>query len=214
MPRHGCPDDERVADVVAVAHPRHREAGQVLEPLAHGQQIGQRLDRVALVGQQVDHRDVDGPRHPPQRVVGKHARADDSVVARQRAGQVLRGLPLGQADLVAPDRHGMAPELDHRHLHGVARPGRRLLEHEPDPLAAEQLRHLPALGPVEQVDQLLRGDVVDVEKVARHWPTAPPVIGAPSLDAAPVQSDRPLRRSLGGLIEDAEGLVDLLVADQ
>ena len=93
------------------------------------------------VREQVHDRDVDDRRHALEHAVVEHPRRDDRVVGGQRAGDVLRRLPLVDADLVGPDRDRVSAESDHRHLAAVARPGRRLLEHERDAAAGEHRRH-------------------------------------------------------------------------
>ena len=63
---------------------------------------------------------------------------DHAVVAGQDPRHVLDGLPLADADLLAPDGDRVAAEADDRHLGGVAGPVRRLLEDEGHAPAGER----------------------------------------------------------------------------
>jgi hypothetical protein len=80
---------------------------------------------------------------------------EQRVVAGEHPGDVLRGLPVVDADLVGPHRDGVTAELDHAHLAGVARAQRRLREQQGDAPAGERRAVVVALGPVEDVDELV-----------------------------------------------------------
>ncbi len=53
---------QRPGDVVVVADVGDGLAGQVAEALLHRQRVGEGLERMRVVGQHVDHRDVDDRR--------------------------------------------------------------------------------------------------------------------------------------------------------
>ena len=83
------------------------------------EQVGQRLERVGLVAQHVDHRYRADSGHAFHHGVVEHPGADGRVVTGQGAGNVLGGLPLIDAHLSPGDGHRVAAELHHGHLHGV-----------------------------------------------------------------------------------------------
>ena len=170
---HGRPLDERLTDVVAVADPR--DAGVEARPLANREQVGERLTRVGVVGETVDHRH--------RRVLGQfghvrvvehpaHHRVD---VPREHASGVLHRLAVTELDVVRPEEQRVAPELGHPRLEGDARPRRRLLEYHRQRRPGEFGVGLPAAGPLlqvlgagEHVRQFVARQVVDVGDVTGH----------------------------------------------
>ena len=143
----------RAADQVRV---RHVEAGvaEVAEDdlverlgdvLAEGEEVGQDLGRVPLVGEPVVDRDAGPARELLGRVLREAAVLDRVVHAAEHARGVLHGL------LVAHVRAGRADEGDvgalvvGGDLERAARPGRVLLEDQRDLLADELLLLAPLL---------------------------------------------------------------------
>ncbi len=103
--------------------------------------------------------------------MGEHPGGDDGVVALEDAHDVLEGLAHVDADLLATRVDRVAAELDDRHLHRLSGAGGRLLEDQHRRRvrrAAGRARAVVALGEVEDRPQLGRGEVGDVEQVARH----------------------------------------------
>lgn len=90
-------------------------------------QVGQDLNGVSVVGQQVHHR-----RLRPFGQIGQRLVCERAGAARRSGattpGPHLGSLALTQADLIGPNRHRMPSELHHRHFGGVAGAGRRLLK--------------------------------------------------------------------------------------
>ena len=92
---------------------------------------------MSLVGQHVDdgHQTLAG--HPLHRGVGENPGADAAVVAGQSPSDVLDGLPDVHSHLASLDVHRMSAQLEDSHLHGIAGPGRRLLENQRHALALQ-----------------------------------------------------------------------------
>ena len=128
---------QRVADVVAVADVREPDAREAAEALAQRHRVGERLERVRLVGQAVDDGDrgvlrelldlglLEGADHER----GEEAREDERRVAVRLAA---RKLELGRGQ---EERH--AAELRDADLERHACPRRRLVEDEPDRAARQ-----------------------------------------------------------------------------
>ena len=130
-------------------------------------------------------------------------RAEDAVVAGQRAGDVLGGLPHVEADLGALDVDGVPAQVDHGHLGGVAGPGRRLLEEERHALAGQRAGAPAPRARARAAAPRRRGRG---RRCRRGWAwlrSSPASVG-------PRAGDR-----LGqGLAEDPHGGVDLVVAHE
>ncbi|MEI2651486.1 MAG: hypothetical protein V9G12_04855 [Microthrixaceae bacterium] len=94
-----------------------------------------------------------------------------SVVPHEGAGDVLGRLTHVEADLLGPDVHRMAPELDRGDLHRVAGAGRRLLEEQGHPAPVQRRGEVGGFGEVEHVDQLSGSEIVDLEEVPWHLRT-------------------------------------------
>jgi hypothetical protein len=137
---------------------------------------------VGLIGEQVDHRDVEaaaleGDGHAEQDVVIEDAGADDAVIAPERAGDVLGGLPRIEADLRPLDIDRMAAQLEYRHLRGVPSAGRGLLEQESDAEPGEHRAEVVARRQLEHPLVVVGPQVVHVEEV-RHR-LRPPIRAGP-----------------------------------
>ena len=134
---------ERAGDVVVVADVGDALPGERAADLLHREGVGDRLQRVGVVGQQVDDRDVGDGDHPLQHAVLEDPRGEDGVVALQDPRDVLDGLPGVEADLLAARVDRVPAELHDGHLRGVAGPRRRLLE---DQRRAEALERATEVG--------------------------------------------------------------------
>ena len=134
---------ERAGDVVVVADPGDRAFGQRPERLLHRQRVGERLQRVRAVGQQVDDRHRRHGRHPLEHRVVEHAGGEHGVEAGEDPGDVLHRLAVVEADLLAPGVDRVAAELDHGHLRRVAGARRRLLEDQRRPAPGERRGRAP-----------------------------------------------------------------------
>ena len=130
MPIMPAAERQAAGHVVAVADVGDDAAGERTERVLDGEQVGEGLEGVGVVGEHVDDRDRRDGRHALQLVVLEHAGADDRVVAAEGAGHVLGRLAAVDADLVVADGDRVTAQLHDRHLHRVAGAGRRLLEHQ------------------------------------------------------------------------------------
>ena len=126
--------------------PRHRDlhAAQVVAAvLAQRHQVGDRLGRVVDVALEVDQRDV-GPlrdlAHPRVAVVRREIVADRDAlaVAGEDDPHVLRALAVRDLRLVGVEEDGVAAELGHARLEGVAGARRLVEEEHVERLAVEQ----------------------------------------------------------------------------
>ncbi len=149
---------------------------QVAPTLAQGEHIGDGLAGVSQIRQQVDDRYLVHLDHVLEGGVVEDPGTDHPVVASQDLRDVLDALPHAQADLLAPDAHGVAAQADHGHLGGVSGSVRGLLEDQGHPPAGEHLGRAADLGQVEDLGQLGGTEIVDFEKVShrrRHTHRAP-----------------------------------------
>ena len=78
---------ERAGDVVVVAHPGHRPARERPQRLAHGQHVGEGLQRVGVVGQHVDDGHGRDGGHPLDHLVTEDAGREHRVVAGHDPGR-------------------------------------------------------------------------------------------------------------------------------
>ena len=153
---------ERDADVVPVPDVRDAEPVEPAETLAHGHQVGERLARMLLVREAVDHGDrgVLGELvHVGLREGSDHDRVQ---VARQDVGRVADRLAPPELEVGCREMERRAAELGHSDLERDARPGRRLLEDQPDGAAGEEVgrlalgaRRLQLVGEVEDLLELI-----------------------------------------------------------
>ncbi len=159
---------ERTSDVVEVADVCHGLAGERPETLLHRERVGERLERVRVVGQHVDHGDVDDCSHPGHGQVVEDPCRDDGVVALQDPGDVLHGLAGVEPDLLATGVDGVPTQLEHGHLHGVPGAVRGLFEDEGDALAGEWPieRDDRLFGQRQDLAHLVGGEIGDVEEMS------------------------------------------------
>jgi hypothetical protein len=163
-------------DVVAVADPGDRPAGNGAPGLLERQDVGNDLTGMAAIGQAVDHGDCGIVRKLGQRGVQVRAHHERIGIAREhlrRIGNRLAAAELG-VGVIETDR--LPAELTHGDIEGDARACRRLLEdhdedHVLDALRLERLRNALAglLHLVRHVDdtaQHARVDAVEIEEVA------------------------------------------------
>ena len=132
--------DERAADVVGIADVGQAHAGEVgPEALAQREQIGQRLARMMVVREAVDHGHA---RELRQLVdVGLRERADhDRVeIAREHHRGVAHGLAAAELELALRHVERVAAELVHADLERHARARRGLVEDHAERSAGAQL---------------------------------------------------------------------------
>ena len=103
--------------------------------------------------------------HPFERRVVGDTREDQRVVAAERPCDVFDRLPSVKADLFAADRHRVAAELDDRHLRGVARSRRRMLEDQRRSPSGEWAIAARRLRQVEDLGDPVLGKVADLKEV-------------------------------------------------
>src|SRR5215813_12962673 len=168
--KSGGQEEERVAHVVPVAHPRHLEPGELDAALPEREEVRHGLAGVFVVTQRVDHGHGSVPRQLHQGLVGEYAGGDAVNPAREVARHVGHGLALAHADLLGGEIHCSAPKLDHAHLESDPRAQRGLLEDEGHGAAPERADPLPRLhlglelgGEAEQPS-----DVVPIEIANRQ----------------------------------------------
>ena len=137
---------QRVVDVVAVADERDDEAVEAPEPLAHREDVGQRLAGVLAERQPVDDRDA-GLRGQLERDLVRSRPHDDAVdEPLEVARHVAHALARPEHDVVGQvDR--VTAELDHPGLERHPRPQARLLEQHRQRPPDERRRGMPARLP-------------------------------------------------------------------
>ena len=129
-----------MADVVAVADEGERATSQIAEMLAQGEQVGERLAGVLMVGQRVHDRHRCGLRQLEQRVMREAAEHDPIHPSAQVAADVGGGLAAADADLVRPEVDGPAAEGGDADVERDARPEAGLLEQHRHLHVGQQLR--------------------------------------------------------------------------
>ena len=90
-------DRQRAGDVVAVADVGEPEAGQVAEPLAQGQQVGERLAGMVERGQRVDDRDLGLARRARRRSRASRSGSRSRRRSARGPGRCPRSTPRGRA---------------------------------------------------------------------------------------------------------------------
>src|SRR5690606_24828372 len=190
---------EAAGDVVVVPHPAHGAPGEVAPSLPHREQVGDRLARVAEVGEEVDDRHGGGRSPRLEVAVAVDAPGDGGVVAGQHPGDVGERLAAVRADLLGPEGHRVAAELDDGRLAGVPRAQRLLLEVEAHGAAAQAVGVHGGGGEVEDPPQLGGGEVVDLEEVAGcgHARAFPMSSTAWSSSSSVMSSEGARRRAVG-----------------
>jgi hypothetical protein len=129
---------ERDADVRAVADPGHADAVEGAEALADRQQVGERLQRVLVVRQRIDHRHG---RDRGQLVdLGLRSRADGErvEVAGEHAGRVAERLAARELQLGRGQVDRRAAELGDRDGQRHASPRRALAEEQAERAALQE----------------------------------------------------------------------------
>ena len=161
---------QRVRDVVAVADVGHGDVLELAEVLLQREQVGERLARMVVIGQRVDHRHR--RRGGDRFDVRLRERADDDrrAVGGQDARRVGDRLAAAELELVGAQHDRHRPEPVDGRLDRDARARRRLGEVARDRLAAQRL--VPAARPplhrggeLEQLLELTRAQVGDAQQV-------------------------------------------------
>ena len=192
-------EQQRVGHVVAVAQVGEAAALERSEPLAHRQQIGQRLAGMLEVGQRVHDRHVGRPRERLEPLLLERPQHDRVDVAGQHPAGVLDRLASPQLEVARGQDDRMCPQLRHGHLERDAGARARLLEDQRDRSTGE-----PALvrlgsslhvgGEIEQLAELFRAQIVDGEVVALHGAES---IGNDPRGASEARRPRSARPELG-----------------
>jgi hypothetical protein len=166
---------ERPRDVVPVADVGEPAPRDVAERLAHRQQVGERLARVVLGREHVDHGDLGVLGELAQRGLRARPQRDRGHMTGEHERRVADGLAARELQLPRPQDHRVAAELDDPDLERRARPRRRLLEDERDGPPLERARRVRRLledqRAVEQRAELARVELRSGEEVpwqARH----------------------------------------------
>src|SRR5258705_1781531 len=176
---HRAQQQERVADVVAVAHPGQAQLGEIDPALVEREEVGHRLTGVLEVGQSVDHRDGGVGREPFERRVREHAGRHPVDPPGEVARHVGNRLALAHPDLLRGQVDPGPAELHHRDIEGHAGAQRRLLEDQGQaapgqgrPPIARLLPGLQLGGQREEAREVLPGQVANRQEVL-HWLTKP-----------------------------------------
>ena len=161
---------QRPGDVVEVSDIRHGLSSEIAEALLHRQRIGERLQRVRVIGQHVDHRNIDDRRHSGDGGMIEHPRSDERVVSLHHLRDVLDRLASVEADLLTSRVDRMTSQLRHRHLHRVTGAVGRLLEDQCGPTTGKRptQRFDRCLGERQDLANLAGSEVGDVEQVPSH----------------------------------------------
>ena len=169
----GADNHEGASNVVlAVAHEDEGLAlDVVVEVLLDGQDVGEHLGGMPLSGQAVPHGHAGLSSELLDVVLGKAAELDAVIHATENAGGVLDGLLLAhlrRTRIEVGDAHAQIHAAD---LEGAAGTSGGLLEKQNDVLALEiavrnasALHVLEVLGELEQVLDLLGGEVEELEE--------------------------------------------------
>ena len=159
--------------VAAVADEGETAPDGVAERLLDGQQVGQGLAGMVLVGERVHDRNCRPPRQLIDCLLGERANHDRRHVPRQRAGGVGDRLASPQLQLLWRQRHRRRAEACNCRGERDACACRRLLEDAGDRLAAKGILAVGCValhrrGEVEQFAQLLGCQVGNASEVARE----------------------------------------------
>jgi hypothetical protein len=172
-----------VRHVVAVAEVGDADALEAAEPLPDGQEVGQRLAGMVVVGEGVDDRLVRERGHLVEQRLRKRAHDDRARVPGEDAGGVGDRLAAAELELVGPKPQRQRPEVLARRRERDACPRGRLLEEHRDRVAVE--RGLPAVrgglhlgGEVEEHVELACIEVGDAKQVARRGDRGGRLVGA------------------------------------
>ncbi len=159
---------EREADVVAVANPGNAEPFDRAEALPHRLQVGERLQRMRLVGERVEDRDRRRRSEHLELRMGVGANRDRVEVAGEHAGGVLERLAARELELVVRQVERGRAEVGRRDLERDTRPRRVLAEEQTEGAPFEQavrlaraLLRLQLVGEVEHGLELGGGPVAD-----------------------------------------------------
>ncbi|AHZ22785.1 hypothetical protein BM92_09080 [Haloferax mediterranei ATCC 33500] len=125
---HRTAEDERLADVVAVANPRRLHFLERADVFADGEQVGERLTRVGVVGQAVDDGCAGVFGDFEQVVVVEQAGHDGVAVATQHAGRIGERFAVAELDVFGAEKERVTAQLGHPRFEGDTRAGARLLE--------------------------------------------------------------------------------------
>ncbi len=165
--------EERAGDVVP--SPDEREANSLQRPevAVEREQVGERLAGVVLVGQRVDYGYGRGRGELHDLFLCERADDDRVAVGGQRVRRVGDRLAPAELELVGSEDDRRHPEAGSGGDERDARPRRRLREVARERVPAQRVD--PAVGiarhlsrEVEQLRQLLRGDVGNAEEVLRY----------------------------------------------
>jgi len=204
-----------VQHVVAIPEPRDLKAGQRLAVLDHGQEVGDDLAGMRLVGEAVDDRHRGMARHFLDLgvIVGpQHDSVDHPAQHPRGIGDSLTPPQLARSRI--EDQHRTA-QLPHRNVEADAGAGRVLLEHQRQHAARQRcIRIDSALGLAEArslaIDRIIdhRGDgitpgIAEIEEVL-HAASGTLKLAAPadslsmnsSISASPITSGGMIRMVL------------------
>ncbi len=164
--------DPRVRHVVAIPDPGDAASIPPAKVLPHREQIGEHLAGVQQIRQPVDHRHRGVTSELDDLVVRKGADHDPIHVARQHAGGIRDRLTTPELNVARREKERVPAELPRADLERHARPGGGFHEDHPQRLTRERLPVVPpaphAVGEIEQVIELVAGEVRDGEEVAKR----------------------------------------------
>ena len=130
--------------VAAVADEGQPPAGQGPERLLEGQQVGEHLRGVPLVGEAVVDGDAGPLRQRLDRVLPESPELDGVEHAPEHPGRVLDRLLGAEVDVLLREEHGVAALLAEGGLEGAAGAGGPLLEQQRQGASPQALRTRPA----------------------------------------------------------------------
>ena len=180
-------------------------AAGVAEALAQGEEVGEGLAGVLLVGEGVDDGNAGEAGVLLDDALAEGAHGDDIDVAGEDAGDVLDRLALAEAHLLRCEVEGLAAKVMHADLEADAGSQRRLLEEEGEVLALEQLAGttLELQGGLQEETDLGGREVGGIKQMSCHSPS----VG----EGRPTNNARGARRVAGpvtqgfGTIEGPQG---------
>jgi hypothetical protein len=109
-----------------------------------------------------------------------HPGRDDRMVAGEGPGDVLGALPGAEPDLFLLDVDRVPAELEDRHFHRIAGPGRRFLENQGNALAGERQAEVGKLRQGQDLLQARRSEVGDGQEMGHQLFTLLTMVPIPS----------------------------------
>ena len=155
----------------AVADERYAQVGDTAQMLLYREDVGEHLDRMAVIRQSINDRHVGG-RHLGQPRVVRGPKDDGVAVPREHPRRVTNGLTPAELAALDSEHHRVQPKLGAANLERDPSAGTRLLEDDRDGPTREHLGSRPLRLTLqrgrdrEDVANLCRGKVAQTQEIA------------------------------------------------